>query len=54
MPMYEYWCGQCLKKFSELKSMRRRHRARCPDCGGFCQLVMSVVNHKNAVREEKE
>jgi putative FmdB family regulatory protein len=33
MPLYDYLCESCGKKFEDLRSLAERDNARCPVCG---------------------
>jgi putative FmdB family regulatory protein len=34
MPVYEYTCQSCNKKFDHLaRTMSGEHKAKCPECG---------------------
>ena len=54
MPIYEFKCSSCNKKFEELVPMDKRDAVRCPDCGkevervyeGAC--VFSTTNCKGS------
>lgn len=42
MPLYEYRCQQCHKKFEVLQKIKARPLDKCPECGGhLCRLVSS-------------
>lgn len=42
MPLYEYRCQQCHKKFEVLQKINARPLEKCPECGGsLCRLVSS-------------
>ena len=42
MPIYEYTCPQCGKKFETLKGMEQRLSAPCPQCNGTSSIVPSM------------
>jgi len=42
MPLYDYWCPQCHKKFEMSKSVEKRHNARCPKCNTKARLMPSA------------
>ena len=39
MPIYEFKCSSCSKKFEELVPMDKRDDVRCPDCGSKVERV---------------
>lgn len=42
MPLYEYQCQQCHKRFEVLQKLNARPLDKCPECGGsLCRLVSS-------------
>ena len=42
MPIYEYTCSKCQKKFELLKPMSQAgEAASCPSCGGKAERVLS-------------
>ncbi len=42
MPLYEYRCQRCHKKFEVLQKINARPLDVCPECGGnLCRLVSS-------------
>jgi len=43
MPIYEYECDKCGKRFEELRSMDRRHEVECPDCKGAVHIRISTI-----------
>ena len=34
MPLYEFVCSECGRRFEELTTIAGRDKVRCPDCGG--------------------
>ena len=43
MPIYEYLCSDCKRKFELLKSMSQAEEgAACPQCGGKAERVLSA------------
>ncbi|MBV8451804.1 MAG: zinc ribbon domain-containing protein [Deltaproteobacteria bacterium] len=46
MPLYEYFCGDCLKSFEALVplSASRQSTHTCPGCGALSQRILSAVN----------
>lgn len=45
MPIYEYYCSKCHKKFEEIRPMEERLGAKCPKCGSKGRLVPSRFSH---------
>ncbi len=42
MPLYEYRCQQCQKRFEVLQNIKDSPLDKCPECGGsLCRLVSS-------------
>ncbi|MBN2842797.1 MAG: zinc ribbon domain-containing protein [Sedimentisphaerales bacterium] len=50
MPIYEYVCQKCGKKFEELAlSMINKTKIKCPDCGGdSARQVSTFAAHDNS------
>jgi putative FmdB family regulatory protein len=46
MPLYEYFCGSCLKSFEALVplSASRQSTHACPSCGDHSRRILSTVN----------
>ncbi|MBV8358367.1 MAG: zinc ribbon domain-containing protein [Deltaproteobacteria bacterium] len=46
MPLYEYFCGSCLKSFEALVPLSASPRSTypCPDCGVNSPRILSAVN----------
>jgi len=42
MPVYEYRCHACGKRFERLTSHGERVQARCPQCGGRTERLLST------------
>jgi len=42
MPLYDYRCSSCGKRFEELHSIGDRHKAACPICGEPAHLQVSA------------
>ena len=40
MPLYEYECGKCGRRFEALVSLQRANAQRC-ECGGRCRRLIS-------------
>jgi putative FmdB family regulatory protein len=40
MPLYEYECGKCGRRFEALVSVQRANTHRC-ECGGRCRRLIS-------------
>ncbi len=41
MPTYEYKCEDCGNKFEKFQSMKDKTIAKCPNCGGKVQRLIS-------------
>lgn len=41
MPMYDFECQGCGKRFTELTSFDRRGDMRCPDCSGSTRVLVA-------------
>jgi putative FmdB family regulatory protein len=41
MPIYEYYCPQCQKRFEVMKGMEERKSNSCPLCNRNCKLMPS-------------
>lgn len=56
MPIYEYRCHGCMKKFSVLVLSVSRTTLKCPDCGGndLERLISTFAYHRsiNEIHEE--
>ena len=47
MPVYEYLCSKCEKKFEKLRSMARMDDpAECPECGTSSDRVLSPASFR--------
>lgn len=42
MPIYEYECLDCKKRFEKIQSIKDRLEANCPFCGGAVHKCFSV------------
>ncbi|MDX9719253.1 MAG: zinc ribbon domain-containing protein [Myxococcota bacterium] len=42
MPLYEYHCDSCGKKFEKLRDRKQSESAPCPDCGTAASKVLSA------------
>ena len=42
MPLYDYLCEKCGKKFEEFRSIAERHKAPCPVCGKPAEKQIST------------
>ena len=42
MPIYEYECPRCGKRFEKLQGMSERSSLDCPDCASPARRLMSV------------
>jgi putative FmdB family regulatory protein len=53
MPVYEYRCGQCKKKFTVTMSLKDHdsRRAKCPKCGG--KKVVQLISTFSAITSKK-
>ena len=43
MPIYQYSCNSCGKRFEELRKIESRHQAKC-ECGSSATLQISKAN----------
>jgi putative FmdB family regulatory protein len=51
MPIYEYKCKECTKKFSILVPLAPRRTVRCPDCGGNnLERLMSTFAYHRSIK----
>jgi putative FmdB family regulatory protein len=41
MPIYEYECGKCTKRFEYTQSMSEPKKTVCEECGGALERVIS-------------
>jgi putative FmdB family regulatory protein len=41
MPMYDFECQVCGKRFTDLSSYDRRDEKRCPDCKGATRVLVT-------------
>ncbi|HYF94697.1 MAG TPA: zinc ribbon domain-containing protein [Symbiobacteriaceae bacterium] len=41
MPMYNFACEECGKRFEEIVAYNRRHEVKCPDCQGATRVLIS-------------
>ena len=44
MPVYEYRCPKCRKRYEVFKQIYERYEAECPKCKVKLELVPSVYN----------
>jgi len=42
MPIYEYGCPQCGRKFERLQGMKDSSLSNCPDCGAAAERLLST------------
>lgn len=42
MPMYDFRCRECERKFEELVRYDQKHTVNCPHCGGQAQELVSA------------
>lgn len=50
MPMYDFKCQVCGKRFTELSSYDRRDDMRCPDCHGSTRVMVASFAVKSGGR----
>ena len=55
MPIYEFYCNKCDKKYELLLPMEFSDAlfAPCEECGGLADRVMSTVSIRKSSSEEK-
>lgn len=42
MPLYEYKCAKCGKRFEKIESISAPERQKCPKCGGRAERQIAV------------
>ncbi len=42
MPLYEYQCKKCHRRFERIQKFSDPHVKKCPDCGGPVEQVVSA------------
>ena len=42
MPLYEYECRKCKKRFEKIENLSGPHLKKCPSCGGAVERMMSA------------
>lgn len=48
MPIYNFACDQCGKRFEELVAYERRQDVTCPDCQSKARVLLSGFAVKSA------
>lgn len=43
MPVYEYRCEKCGKRFDQYRTVASRSVGRCPECGGRSRKILRPV-----------
>lgn len=44
MPNYDYQCPECSEEFEDFRTIAKRHRAECPQCGSKrAKLVIKTI-----------
>ncbi len=41
MPLYEYECTKCRKRFEKIEKTSARPRQKCPQCGGRAERLLA-------------
>ncbi len=41
MPLYEYLCSKCGKRFEKIEKLSAPHKQKCPHCGGRAERQLS-------------
>lgn len=42
MPLYEYYCTKCRKRFEKIEKLSAPHKQKCPHCRGKAERVLSA------------
>jgi putative FmdB family regulatory protein len=42
VPIYEYRCATCGRRFEKIQKLSDKPKAKCPDCGGEGQRLLSA------------
>ncbi len=42
MPLYEYQCSKCKKRFEKIEKLSAPHKQKCPHCGGKAERLLSA------------
>lgn len=42
MPLYEYECAKCGKRFEKIEKVSAPHKQKCPKCGGKAERVLAA------------
>ena len=50
MPLYEYRCRKCGRRFEKIESLSASHTKKCPHCGGKAerQLTAPAIQFKGS------
>lgn len=48
MPMYNFQCEKCGKRFEEIVAYDRRGEVRCPECSGDARVLVSAFAVRGA------
>ena len=50
MPLYEYLCAKCGKRFEKIEKLSAPHKQKCPHCGGRAerQLAPPAIQFKGS------
>lgn len=43
VPLYEYLCEKCKKRFEKIEKFSARHTQKCPHCGGKAERQISTA-----------
>lgn len=43
MPLYEYQCAKCKKRFEKIEKVSARRKQKCPHCGGKAERLFSAA-----------
>ena len=49
MPIYEYGCPKCGRKFEMKQAYDAPSQMRCPNCDMKAKRLISIVNHKKVI-----
>ena len=42
MPLYEYRCAKCKRRFEKIEKLSARRKQKCPHCGGQAERLISA------------
>jgi putative FmdB family regulatory protein len=42
VPLYEYECQRCGKRFEKIEKVTAPHKQRCPKCGGRAERLLAA------------